>query len=534
MTSPPQKKPDLDSLVRLCTAQQMRRLDENAIHNEGIPGRKLMENAAMAVVHAMDDIIKGKIEKSDSEGRGFPGLVTVCCGAGNNGGDGYALARLLTQQGWQVQAVSLGKPTTDDAKANQLDWESLGPTYPYPSEKATRALEDAAVIVDALFGTGLTRELSGDALSLVSEMNASPAPWKVGVDIPSGICADTGRQLGGAVQCTHTVTFQLGKIGLFQPPGSTLAGEVSIMPISIPVLWENEDPQTYLLDSEFIRSLLPVRPASGHKGTFGHVLTLCGSAGMGGAALLASKAALKSGAGLVTAGVPKCLRDGFLAAAPELMTLSTPEAEKGAEIHERGNVAFYLQAAATRSAIVLGCGLGQAETTREFTRGIVQELDKPLVIDADGLNLLDIQGLKSRIFPTVITPHPGELARLAGLTIEEINGDRIQFARKFAQEWNVIIVLKGSGTVIAEPNSRVYINPTGDEGLASGGTGDVLAGMIGGLLAQGLTPLDAALVGVYWHGLSRDCLKDILTAQWFTASDLIDGMNDALLLLQEM
>jgi NAD(P)H-hydrate epimerase len=509
----------LHLLPRLASTRAMRRMDVHAIETLELPGRLLMENAAHRVALRLTACLADM---------GASGPVVVCCGKGNNGGDGYAAARLLANQGLAVTVVSLGPPGGPDAQANAEAWSRFGPTLEFPDAgpRVDLCLAEAVALVDAVFGTGLTRPVEGAAADLIARMDAAPTPVKVAVDVPSGIDSDTGRVMGVAVRCTHTVSLQAGKPGCHQYPGAAHAGRVEVAPISIPERWEQDEAPTYLLTEAFAAALLPPRPPAGHKGTFGHLLAVCGSAGFGGAALMAGKAALKVGTGLVTLAVPAVLQDRFLAAAPELMTLSPTTGEPLA--FEEGQSDAVLEAAAARDAVALGCGLGRRMETAAFVPRVADGIGRPLVIDADGLFHLTPAHLRARRAPTVITPHPGELSRLGGLSREELGADRCGTARRLAAEWGVVLVLKGAGTVIADPGGAVFINPTGDQALASGGTGDVLTGIIGGYLAQGLGALPAALLGVYLHGLARDCQREALTAPYFTATDLIAGINPAL------
>jgi len=517
--------PDLPRhlLQRLASSEEMRRMDAYAIETLGLPGRLLMENAARAVADRVSALL--------AERGGAPGPVAVCCGSGNNGGDGYAAARLLANRGHETTVLRLGQPGGGDALANAQAWAHFGETLDAAADPdgARTLLREADAIVDALFGTGLSRDVTGAAGALIDAINVAAAgSWApvVAVDLPSGVNSDTGQVHGRAVRCTHTVTFQVGKPGCYQFPGAAHAGAVEVAAISIPPRWADAAPATWRLTADFAAALLPPRPAAGHKGTFGHLLTVCGSAGMGGAALMASIAGLKIGTGLVTAGVPRTLRDRFLTAAPELMTLAVEEGP--AEHFAPAHTPALLEAAAQRSAVVLGCGVGRHAETGAFVQRLVAEAAQPLLIDADGLFHLEPRHLQARPGPTVITPHPGELARLAGLERDALGADRLGTARRLAAEWNVVLVLKGAGTVIAAPSGEAFLNPTGDAGLASGGTGDVLSGLIGGLLAQGVAPLPAALLGVYLHGLARDCQRESVTAAYFTAADLIAGINPAL------
>ncbi|MDH5751330.1 MAG: NAD(P)H-hydrate dehydratase, partial [Deltaproteobacteria bacterium] len=501
----------LHLLRRLAGADEMRAMDSHAIEKLGVPGRVLMENAAHHVARIVAERMEEVLGASGDE----PGReeladlpVVVCCGTGNNGGDGFAAARLLANRGFNVTVVAATPAEgmgTGDSAANARAWENFGETIVWDDDpgEAEQALEGAAVLVDALFGSGLRRDIGGRYADMLAAFNGSPAPVKVAVDIPSGVDTDTGVVLGTAARCTDTVTFQVGKPGLALYPGAELAGRVSVTDISIPELWPEDRPAAYRMTLPFAAAVIPGRPADGHKGTFGHLLGICGSAGMGGAALLAGRGALKSGCGLVTMGVPLVLRDTFLADAPELMTLSAPAA-RGAEFFGGDDAGFFLEQAQNRDALALGCGLGRHEDTRDFVKEMVARVEAPLVIDADGLFHLSPEDLAARGAPTVITPHPGELARLGGLSREDIARDRLGVARRFAAQWGVVLVLKGAGTVVAAPDGTAFINSTGDNGLASGGTGDVLTGLLGGLLAQGLEPLRAALLGVYLHGLARD------------------------------
>ena len=504
-------------LQRLATAAQMRRMDRHAIEELGLPVRLLMENAARAVA-----------ERVWALARALPGPppVAVVCGPGNNGGDGLAAARLLKNRGLAVTVIQLGTPAGEAVAENAEAWRQFGETYDAAREPAAAEalLEQAGVIVDAIFGTGLARPVEGPYRDWIDRINAAPAPVKLAVDIPSGIDSDTGRVWGLAVRCTHTVTFQVGKIGCYQWPAAGYAGALEVADVSIPAHWEPNAPPVYRVTAEFARALLPRRPRDAHKGTFGHLLSVCGSAGMGGAALLAGRAAVKTGAGLVTAAVPRSLRDAFLAAAPELMTLADDEGEAQAFAPE--HAPLILEAARERSAVVLGCGLGRREGTRAFARRLVAEVERPMLIDADGLNALAAADLQARRHPTVITPHPGELSRLSGLGVAEIGADRVLHARRLAAAWGVVLVLKGAGTVIADPSGEVFIHPFADHALASGGSGDVLSGIVGSLLAQGMPPLDAALLGVHLQGAARVALAEIPGAA-FSASDLIAGLPGA-------
>ena len=501
-------------------------MDDHAIRVWGLPGRLLMENAGHEVAAQVQRLLHTRRAATAPPGSKSP--LAVCCGSGNNGGDGYVAARLLRNAGLPCVVIRSGAPQTHDARANADAWMHFGPTLEWSADEAAcrAALSQAPGMVDALFGTGLSRTLEGPVRNLIAAINAAPAPFKVAVDLPSGIHADSGAVLGDAVRATHTVSFQVGKIGCHQFPGASYCGVVTVVPVSIPRVWPEGAAATYRLTQRFATAMRPARPRHGHKGTFGHLFAICGSAGMGGAAQLCGLAAAKVGTGLVTLAVPKSLQDRFLAGAPELMTYAPNggAAEHFDALHADG----LAEEAARRDAIVLGCGLGRARGTRVLVESLIPRMKGPLLVDADGLYLLNLSAVNGRDPPAVLTPHPGELARLSGLTVAELEQDRAAHARELARRWGVVLVLKGAGTVIAAPDGTAFLNPTGDQGLATGGTGDVLSGVIGGFLAQGLAPLPAALLGVYLHGLARDLTRPRLSSASFTAMDLVRGLNGAL------
>ena len=508
-------------LQRLCSASEMQEMDRRAIQEIGIPGIVLMENAARSVA----DWVEQNGLQTHSQAK-----VVVCCGKGNNGGDGFAIARLLKNRNYDVVVIEAGKAKTDDATLNQTLWQQFGKSVDFSSEAGCATLAKAEFIIDAIFGTGLERSIEGNYRDWIERINDNTEAVKIGVDIPSGIHSDLGQVMAVAVKCQHTLTFQVGKQGCYQYPGVQYAGEVIVTNISIPPYWPLQTKPTYLLTNPFIQQMLPARTPAAHKGTYGHLLTICGSSGMAGAALLASMAAIKSGCGLVSACVPFALRDAFLGQCPELMTLSPKTGSQ--HYFSSSHLSFVETEIEKRDAVVLGCGLGQTPHTKKFVRQLVSSISKPLLIDADGLNCISGKLLKKRTAPTVITPHPRELSRLSGLTTTEIQKNRIGIVRKLAQEWGVILLLKGARTVVSDPTGRVFINPSGNEGMATGGSGDVLSGIIGSFLSQQCSPLQAALLGVYLHGSAGDCQTASLSPSYLSASDLIHGLNKARLLLE--
>jgi hydroxyethylthiazole kinase-like uncharacterized protein yjeF len=514
-------------LIRLADTLSMREMDRHAIEDLGIEGLVLMENAARSVADWLTD---NKL-KNEPDAR-----VVVCCGKGNNGGDGFAIARLLANRGYAIHVVDAGVAVKVDARKNQLLWEKFGESVSFPDTKAFRLMEEADVLVDAIFGIGIVQSIEGAYREWIEIFNSNNTALRVAVDIPSGVATDESQILGVATRCQHTISFQTAKPGCFQHPGVLYSGKVHIADISIPEIWPERlpakrvddetsviisTPFTYLLTAEFVSELIPERLPDAHKGSSGHLLTVCGSSGMGGAASLSSTAALKSGAGLVSACVPGQLRDNLPGQAAEVMTVSP---HKYSEYFTEEHADFVEQLASVRNAVVLGCGLGVHSQTAAFVKHLTKHLQGPLLIDADGLNNLDEAALQERIATAIITPHPRELSRLCGQSVTEIQKNRIATVRRLAQEWNVVLLLKGAYTVIGSPDAQIFINPTGNSALATAGSGDVLSGFIGGFLAQGLSPLNATLTGAFMHGLAAECFTQKTNSNYMLASDLFEGL----------
>ena len=503
-------------LQPLCTAKQMQYMDQRAIEKLSIPGLLLMENAGRSVA----DFVENQYLHSALKSK-----ITICCGKGNNGGDGYVIARQLRNRGYQVFIIMAGPCHSEDAAFNQVLWmEHFGQSILHSHSSVKEILEQSDLIIDAIFGTGLVRTIEGGYKEWIQQMNQAPAPI-LAVDLPSGIHADSGNVLGVAVEAQDTLCFQVAKQGCFQYPGAKHAGHVHTIDISIPIHWESNQKPTYLSTKPFVAKLLPQRWANSHKGTYGHLLLINGSSGMAGSALLASYAGLKCGAGLVSACVPLEIRDQFLGVCPEVMTFSPPHAPR--RFFSDTHLEFIQQYLARFQTIVLGCGIGLRQSTATFVKFILQNTETPLILDADGLNNITSEDLIKRKAPTIITPHPKELSRLCKLSVDQIQSNRIEVARKYAQQWQVILVLKGALTVIASPQGEVFVNPTGNEGMATAGAGDVLSGMIGSFLSQTGNPLSATLVGVYVHGLSGDLALKTLHSRYLSAMDLIHFLNDA-------
>lgn len=496
-------------------------MDAAAMDKYGIPGVILMENAGVAVADAVSKMLAC-----------CPcARVLIVCGKGNNGGDGLVAARHLQNRGADVHVALLasGSDLTGDAAINFRIASGMGvPLTENADGPAVRALlARADIVVDAILGTGTSGEVRGVAREAIEAINARGARV-VAADIPSGIHADTGAVLGAAVQAQATVTFGLPKLGLVQYPGRAHCGELRVADISLPrALLTTELLKAQWVTGELARELLPLRASDMHKGDAGRALVVAGAPGMTGAAALCGAAALRAGAGLVTVACAVGLQDVIAAKCLEVMTLGLPQtAERtlGSEAREP-----LLQIAGRSDAVAMGPGLSQHPETAALVREVVAALDAPLVLDADGLNALngDLAPVKGRTAPTVLTPHPGELARLCGQTIESIQQDRVDAARRAAAACGAVLVLKGAATVTAEPGGRVWVNATGNSGMASGGMGDLLTGIIAAFLAGGADPLAAAVAGVHYHGRAADLAAEN-DPRSLIASDVLRALPGAL------
>ncbi|MBU1240168.1 NAD(P)H-hydrate dehydratase [Myxococcota bacterium] len=508
--------------MRLVTAKEMRSLDAHAINNIGIPGIALMELAGAGTARAI-------LKRWPGEGSSF----LVVAGKGNNGGDGYVTARHLTNAGCEVNIVVLGNEESiaGDAKTNLMAAKALKiPIVEINSTADILYLEEmfhtADFIIDAIFGTGLDREVTGIPREMISAINASPA-IKIAIDMPSGLCADTGAVMGDeAIQADLTVTFGYGKIGQFTSPGFSYCGEIDIVDISLPAVSHGR-PTCFLLTDAWIRDHLPFRPRGGHKGTFGHLAIIAGSRGKIGAAIMCSEAAISMGSGLVTLVSPADVQDILMNRLTEAMCaeLCAPGVEPSL-----ADMDHLMSLTREKDVVVIGPGIPVGEGMFQLLAALIERTEVPLIIDADGLNLLarDPSILKKAGAPVIITPHPGEMARLTGKSVEEIQHHRRSTASSFAREHNVYVTLKGARSIIAAPDGRTAINPTGNSGMGTGGSGDVLTGMIGALVAQRSNPFDAMAVGVFLHGRSGDLVAQERGELSLRATDLIDYLPNAL------
>ena len=502
---------------KVATAEQMREFDRRAVEEFGVKSLDLMESAGRHVFEAVLDMFGSVKDKQ----------VAIIAGRGNNGGDGFVAARYLRGAGAKVSIFLIGDPADikGDARIN-YDIIAKSGLEIQSAEGIQETLSRSDAIIDAIFGTGLKGEVTGLAAEVIRAINESGRPV-VAVDIPSGLDADTGRIWGICVKADTTVTFALPKIGLLTYPGASCVGRLIVADIGIPHQLYDEI-KVELPNDDWIAERLPKRPPDAHKGTFGAAIVIAGSVGLTGAAAMASEAALRSGAGLVTLGIPVSLQDIMAAKLTEVMTRGLPETESRSFSAKALEAALELSEKGT--AAVLGCGIGTHPETAEFVRRFVKSVKKPMIIDADGLNCLagDPKFLEGNHSEIIITPHPGEMSRLLGTSTDEIQSNRLDAVKEAASRFNCVVVLKGARTLIAEPSGRVFINPTGNVGMATAGTGDVLAGAIGGLLAQRLNPLDAAVCGTYIHGKAGDIAASRLGMAGMIAGDVLLALPEAL------
>ncbi|MBI4531573.1 MAG: NAD(P)H-hydrate dehydratase [Candidatus Latescibacteria bacterium] len=515
-----------DKCLKVVTGTQMAAIDRETIEG-GILGEVLMERAGKGVAEAvLNDVLKGRKDVR----------VVVLCGKGNNGGDGFVVARILSQKGVDVRVFLLGARSTirGDAALNLRKAEEVGLSIIEVEDDAgidviRQEVSGTGCLVDALFGTGIKGGLTGLPAEIIEVVNAAEKPI-VAVDLPSGIDADTGRADGAAIRANLTVTFGLTKVGHWFYPGRAKRGELRVIDTGFPPeVVEKHLSEMFVTTGEAVREWLPVRPPDTHKGECGRVVVIAGSIGLTGAATLTAGAAARIGAGLVTLGTPESLNDILEVKLTEVMTRPLPEVRKRRCLSLRavGEIRRLLQ---KTDCLAVGPGLATYRETTELVRRIVGEVTVPTVIDADGLNALGEQPelLKHVDVPVVLTPHAGEFSRLTGLSVETILSDPIDTAGDFAKEFGVSVVLKGAPTVIADPSGKRFINPTGNAGMATGGMGDVLTGVIAGLIGQGMAPLEASVAGVYLHGLAGDLAINRIGGLGLLAGELIGELPGAI------
>jgi hydroxyethylthiazole kinase-like uncharacterized protein yjeF len=515
--------------VKIATSEQMRSIDKRAIDGLGIPGLTLMENAGKGVLSVIEDIA------GDVRGKAF----AIICGKGNNGGDGFVVSRLLREKGGHVTAFLLARAeeVSGDASVNLERFVSMGGelkelTASNIFDQLAPALSKVHFIVDAIYGTGFKGKASGLAAQAIELINSS-GRRVCSVDVPSGLDCDTARADGDCVRSHATATLALPKKGLVFYPGRKLAGKIFLVDIGIPdECVEKEGIQLELIDSLLAKEWFPAREPDVHKGNCGKIAVVGGSVGLTGAIALCSMAAVRTGAGLVTAAVPESLNDILEVKMTEPMTRPVPET-KDRTLSIRAKDAI-LRLVESYDVLALGPGLSRNSESAALAREIVPSVTKPTVLDADGLNAFvghtDLMAKCGKRL--IITPHVVEMSRLSGEEPDSVAQDRVGAAQRFATEVGVVVLLKGAPTVVAEPEGATYVNPTGNAGLASGGSGDVLTGIIAGLLGQGVSSVCAAALGAYLHGLSADVAKEKLGEEGMIASDLIERIPEAVLRLR--
>jgi NAD(P)H-hydrate epimerase len=485
--------------MKAVTAEVMQQLDRRTIEEYGVPGLELMERAGANTAAIIHERFGGTAAPS----------VLILAGKGNNGGDGLVIARLLAEQGWRAEVIlfAVAASLKGDAKTN---YERLPQAVTVASGESlsadtlAKSCRGFTVLVDALFGTGLTNGLSGLFAEAAAIVNSCGRPV-VAVDIPSGVDASSGRVPGGAVKAGVTVTFGAAKLGHILYPGADYSGELVVTDIGIPASLLAAAPGVSYLDEAAAAPLLRLRSRTAHKGSHGHALIVAGSTGKSGAAAMAANSAMRSGAGLVTLAVPETVHAILELKTTEAMTVPLTGCLAGSIGYDA--IEEIQALAAGKNVMAVGPGVGTANETAAVVRKIVAAATLPLVIDADGLNAVaaDLTVIGRSPAPFVImTPHPGEMARLAGVTTAEVESNRLATARTFSAYHNVYLVLKGARTVIAAPDGRIAVNGSGNPGMASGGTGDVLTGVITALVSQGYEPFAACCLGVFIHGFAAD------------------------------
>lgn len=493
-------------------AAQMKAADQYTIQKLGVPSLELMEHAAQACVQVLED------EKVDLS------HVCVVCGSGNNGGDGFAIARILQNNRYSVETFCVGNPEhyTEETQEQMHRLQECGGkiTYGMPQE------DSYSVIIDAVFGVGLSRKVEGRYRQVIEQMNRMRGT-KFAVDIPSGLSATTGCILGCAFKADYTVTFQLKKIGLELSQGRTMAGRVIVPDIGISTDSICEDQEIVrTAGKDIYRKMLPDRPEDSNKGTYGRLLVIAGSKGMAGAAYLNAHAAYMTGAGLVRIYTSSDNREILQTLLPEAIITT----------YEEYNKEELLSLLTWADSVCIGSGLGMSRLSEKILKTVIEYVKVPCLIDADGLNLLAenknyLNQMAERRF--VITPHMKEMSRLTGISVEELKADRIQILKDFSSRYRITCVLKDSRTLIASEEKGIRMNLTGNSAMAKAGSGDVLAGVISGWMVQGKEAGDAAELGTYIHGLSGDLAKFEKGVYSVMARDLIEYISKALMKLEE-
>jgi ADP-dependent NAD(P)H-hydrate dehydratase / NAD(P)H-hydrate epimerase len=519
--------------MKILTSEEMREVDRLTTERYGIPGLTLMENAGASVSRYIEQRFSNLAQRR----------IVVLCGKGNNGGDGFVASRHLRELGAkpEVYLVAAPEEMRGDAATNCKRWQEaygelriVRDSSAWQSAKPTLASAD--IIVDALLGTGTRGAVGGLLGAVIEDVNQRRGPVRsavVAVDIPSGLVADTGEANGPVVKAAYTVTFTAPKMGMIVGASGNHVGQLCVCDISSPPELIEEIGQSNVrwIDAREVSKFAVPRRADGNKGNYGHALIVAGSVGKSGAAVLASWAALRVGAGLATVATPEPVLPIVAAHTPEIMAEPLPATEAGTVSMRSFEYERFDKLVKGKRALAIGPGLTTQDETQQFVHAVVDKRTVPIVLDADGLNAFAgrAQELKNGAGPIALTPHPGEMSRLLGCEIKDVQARRLEVARKSAADWNAFVILKGRQTVIASPDGQIFINSTGNPGMSTGGTGDVLTGMLAGLTAQFGTNdwVRVLAFGVYLHGLAGDVAYAETGEAPLLASDLIHAIPRA-------
>ncbi len=487
-------------------SDQMKHADSYTIHTLGIPSLDLMERAAASCVDVLEE---KNLDLSN---------VLVVCGSGNNGGDGFAVARMLIQKGYKVSVLFAGKMESRSVETvQQMDWFlEAGGSYSISFEPA-----EYTVVIDALFGVGLNRDISGHYGELIDQMNAL-CGFKFAVDTPSGVCATTGKIFVHAFEADCTVTFQNAKVGLMLHPGHSYAGEVIVKDIGISnLIFEQDKEVAFTIDKDELTKYMPVRKQDSHKGTYGKALIIAGCKGMAGAAYLNAYAAYMTGAGLVQIYTVEENRQVLQQLLPEAIITTY-------DVFDEGEIIHLLRWA---DVVAIGSGIGTSDKSRKILRTVMENVTVPCVIDADGLNLIAENPKFKKYFEAgkfILTPHMKEMSRISGYSVAELKENKKELLKRFVEEYPVVCAMKDARTFVAKADEQMYVNLSGNSAMAKGGSGDVLTGVIAGLLSQGMKEFDAAWLGVFLHGCSGDSAREKKGAYSVLARDLAESLSDVL------
>lgn len=499
--------------MRVVTCGQMRNMEKSAI-DSGISSLRLMENAGSAAARYIRETLPVSGKK-----------VTVLCGKGNNGGDGFVVARKLLELNARVTVIlTNGMPNSDESKDTFEKLSNLNPVVIDISqtERCFKFISQSEVIVDAVFGTGFHGAVSDEKLtSLFTAVNQSKAQV-FSLDMPSGASAETGKVEENCIKADYTITFGAPKLGQLEFPAAEFCGNLITVGIGMPEsAYSIDGLNVELLDKDMIQNMIPERAKNSNKGSFGKVFCLCGSLGMAGAAYFAASGALRCGAGIVTLGVPDPIYQPTAAKLNECLIYPFDATESGSFSYS--NLERIRKMAVKATVLLIGCGLSMNSETQRLVRDIISDAKGTVILDADGINAFEghIDLLRTSKAELILTPHPGEMSRICGKSIIEIQQERLKTARKFAKENGLTLVLKGANTIVAAKDGRAFVNPTGNPGMARGGSGDVLAGMTAAFAAQGFTPENAASCAVFIHGLAGDNCAQKFSQYGMLPSDML-------------